>query len=121
MPTLLRSRAPYNFIHDELGPDEHTLIEKNGEITIIDLDSCHFFTVEREFSYLKIRFGQDYETLDREDLDNDLMAFYTLCIRVSAAYGQYQLYRKGFPDLAMLRSIYVWISGNSWKSLWAEH
>jgi hypothetical protein len=82
---------------------------------------CHFFDVEREFSYLKIRFGQDYETLDREDLDNVRMVFYTLCIRVSAAYGHDQLYWKGFPDPAMLRSIYVWISGYSWKSPWAEH
>ena len=76
--------------------------------------------MEREFSYLKVRFEQSYETLDRDDLDNARMAFYTVRNHVSAAYRYYPLNTKGFPDPAMLRSFYECKSVNSWKSLCAE-
>ena len=104
----IQPRNIFSFIHDELGPDEHLLIDEQGEIAIIDVDGCQFFDLEREHSYLKLRFAENYQYLSRSDLDVARMQFYGLCLHISAAYGHYRLLVKGFPDADMLRSIYEW-------------
>jgi len=101
-------RNTYSFIHDELGLDEHLLIDAQGEIVIIDLDGCHFFDIEREHSYLKLRFGELYKYLKRDDLDPARMQFYGLCLHISAAHGHHQLLLKGFPDAPILKEIVEW-------------
>lgn len=107
-------RDRYSFIHDELGPDEHLLIGQGNEIFLIDIDGCHFFDLEREHAYLKLRFGRRYEYLERHDLDEKRMQLYTFCLHITAAYGHYQLYRKGYPNPESLRAIY---EGNIQKFL----
>jgi hypothetical protein len=102
----VQPRQHYCFIHDELGPDEHLLIDRNNQIVLIDVDGCHYFDLEREHAYLKLRFGEDYRYLHRDDLDEERMRFYTYCIHISAAYGHYLLYQKGYPEPEMLRGIY---------------
>lgn len=102
----IEPRQQYSFIHDELGPDEHLLIDQKGEIVLIDVDGCQFFDLEREYAYLKLRFGNYYAYLQRDDLDEKRMQFYTFCLHISAAYGHYLLYQKGFPDPDMLRGIF---------------
>jgi hypothetical protein len=106
--SCIAPRNQYSFIHDELGPDEHLLIDAKGDIAIIDVDGCQFWDLEREYAYLKLRFGPYYASLKRDDLDDARMQFYGLCLHISAAHGHYQLYRKGFPDAEMLKSIYEW-------------
>jgi len=101
----IEPRHQYSFIHDELGPEEHLLIDQKGEIVLIDVDGCQFFDLEREHAYLKLRFGKYYAYLQRDDLDETRMQFYTFCLHISAAYGHYLLYQKGFPDPDMLRGI----------------
>lgn len=102
----IEPRQQYSLIHDELGPDEHLLIDQNGEIVLIDVDGCQFFDLEREHAYLKLRFGKYYAYLQRDDLDETRMRFYTFCLHISAAYGHYLLFKKGFPDPDMLREIF---------------
>lgn len=104
----IQPRSMFSFIHDELGPDEHLLINEQDEIAIIDVDGCQFFDLEREHSYLKLRFAENYHYLSRPDLDVARMQFYGLCLHISAAHGHYRLLVKGFPDPDMLRSIYEW-------------
>jgi len=104
----IQPRNIFSFIHDELGPDEHLLIDEQDEIAMIDVDGCQFFDLEREHSYLKLRFAENYHYLSRPDLEVARMQFYGLCLHISAAYGHYRLLVKGFPDADMLRSVYEW-------------
>ena len=104
----IQPRNIFSFIHDELGPDEHLLIDEQDEIAIIDVDGCQFFDLEREHSYLKLRFAEHYHYLSRPDLDVARMQFYGLCLHISAAYGHYRLLVQGFPNADMLCSICEW-------------
>ncbi|RPI81495.1 MAG: hypothetical protein EHM41_20510 [Chloroflexi bacterium] len=110
----IEPRTKYSFIHDELGPEEHLLIDARDEIVLIDVDGCHFFDLEREYAYLQLRFGNHFEYLKRDDLNEKRMQFYTFCLHITAAYGHYLLYQQGFPDPESLRGIY---QGNIQKFL----
>jgi hypothetical protein len=106
MRSRLVKRAVYPFIHNELGPDEHVVILEDGEITMLDIDGCHFADLEREHAYLRLRFGEHYPALSRPDLEPLRMDFYQLCLHISSAYGHYQLLEQGFPGPESLRSIF---------------
>jgi hypothetical protein len=99
-------REKYPFIHNELGPDEHFLIREDGEITMLDIDGCHFADLEREHAYLRLRFAEFYPALTRPDLDPIRMDYYQLCLHIMAAYGHYLLLKQGYPGEEDIRQIY---------------
>jgi hypothetical protein len=99
-------RDCFSFIHGELGPDEHFLIDSHGEIVILDVDGCEFADLEREYAYLKLRFGDFFPTLSRADLDPIRMQFYGLCLHISAAYGHYRLLAGGYSGEPALQEIF---------------
>jgi len=99
-------RTEYSFIHNELGPDEHFIITGQGEITMLDVDGCHFADIEREYAYLRLRFGEYYPALAHPDLDPLRMDFYQMCLHIMASYGHYLLLAQGHPGAEDLRRIY---------------
>jgi hypothetical protein len=101
-------REEFHFIHGELGPDEHLLIDRAGEIIFLDVDNCAFHDLEREYAYLRLRFAGYYPALERQDLDPQRMRFYALCLHISSAWGHRRLYTQNYPDPERLRSIYEW-------------
>jgi hypothetical protein len=107
-------REKYAFIHNELGPDEHFIITGQHEISMLDIDGCHFADLEREHAYLRVRFRQYYPALSRPDLDPLRMDFYQMCVHIMASYGHYLLLTQGFPGAEDLRRIY---EGNAGKVL----
>jgi hypothetical protein len=99
-------RKNYVFVHNELGPDEHFIITSQGEISMLDIDGCHFADLEREYAYLRLRFGEYYPALARPDLDPLRVDFYQICLHIMAAYGHYLLLSQGYPGVEDLRRIY---------------
>ena len=57
-----------------------------------------FFDVEWEYAFLKIRFGKQYQPLQRAGLDERRMALYTLAICLSLVAGPLRLLDGDFPD-----------------------
>jgi hypothetical protein len=102
------TRSEFTLIHGELGPDEHFMIDSQGEIILLDIDGCEFGDLEREYAYLKLRFDNYSTCFNRQDLDPIRMQFYGLCLHIFAAYGHYQLLAGGYPgaDADELREIY---------------
>ncbi len=104
----IQPRRDFRFIHGELGPDEHFLIARGGDVVLLDVDNCEFHDLEREHAYLRLRFGAHYPAMSRADLDPLRMQFYGLCLHISAAWGHRRLYTQGYPNPERLRSIYEW-------------
>ena len=93
----VQPRREYRLIHGELGP-EHLLLEQDGTPVIIDIEGLMFFDVEWEHAFLKIRFGEQYQLLQRPGLDERRMALYTLAMCLSLIAGPLRLLDGDFPD-----------------------
>jgi hypothetical protein len=99
----VRPRSEYGLIHGELGPD-HVLVDRLGQPVLIDIEGLMFFDAEWEHAFLRIRFGEHYQWLDRGNLDEQRLAFYTLAMRLSLVAGPLRLLDGDFPDRdAMMR------------------
>lgn len=58
----------YSFIHYELGPN-HVMVDENNVTYLIDIEGAKFFDVEMEYSFLQMRFGQNYYYLKRDNVN----------------------------------------------------
>lgn len=72
LASQVRPRREHRLIHGELGP-EHLLLDRDGAPVIIDIEGLMFFDVEWEHVFLKIRFGEQYQLLQRAGLDERRM------------------------------------------------
>jgi len=97
LAAAVRPRAQYALIHGELGPD-HVLVDRFGQPVLIDIEGLMFFDVEWEHVFLRLRFGQHYRWLSRDDLDQQRMACYELAMRLSLVAGPLRLLDGDFPD-----------------------
>ncbi|MET7717889.1 phosphotransferase [Streptomyces sp. NPDC005407] len=97
-------RSQYGLIHGELGPD-HVLVDRGGQPVLIDIEGLMFFDVEWEHAFLRLRFGEHYRWLDRSDLDEQRLTFYTLAMRLSLVAGPLRLLDGDFPDRDFMRGI----------------
>jgi hypothetical protein len=68
LAAAVRPRSVYGLIHGELGPD-HVLVGRLGRPVLIDIEGLMFFDVEREHAFLRIRFGDHYQMLNKGGLD----------------------------------------------------
>jgi hypothetical protein len=105
---IMIRRDRFSFVHGELGPDEHLLIDPNRQVVVLDIDACQFAEVEREHAYLKLRFNVYEQAFRRPDLGPVRMDFYELCLHIMSAYGHYLLLSQGYPGAEELRRIYEW-------------
>jgi tRNA A-37 threonylcarbamoyl transferase component Bud32 len=96
LASQVRPRREYRLIHGELGP-EHLLLDRDGTLVIIDIEGLMFFDVEWEHTFLKIRFGEQYQPLQRAGLDERRMALYTLAMCLSLVAGPLRLLDGDFP------------------------
>lgn len=104
LAAAVRPRSRYGLIHGELGPD-HVLVDRSGRPVLVDIEGLMFFDVEWEHAFLRLRFGEHYRWLDRDDLDERRLTFYTLAMRLSLVAGPLRLLDGDFPDRDVMRGI----------------
>lgn len=92
----------YIYVHYELGPN-HVMVDKNNITYLIDIEGAKFFDAEMEYSFLQIRFGENYKYLRRDNLNNRKMRFYTLCHYLGNISGAYMLLNKEYYDMDEVR------------------
>jgi hypothetical protein len=97
-------RAQHGLVHGELGPD-HVLVDRDGQPVLIDIEGLMYFDVEWEHAFLRLRFGEHYEPLDRGGLDEERLTFYTLAMRLSLVAGPLRLLDGDFPDRDFMMGI----------------
>jgi hypothetical protein len=97
-------RSQHGLVHGELGPD-HVLVDRDGRPVLIDIEGLMFFDVEWEHAFLRLRFGEHYEPLDRGGLDEQRVTFYTLALRLSLVAGPLRLLDGDFPDRDFMMGI----------------
>ncbi|WP_416150105.1 phosphotransferase [Salipaludibacillus sp. HK11] len=94
---LIVPRNEYGFIHWELGPD-HILVNDEMEPFLINIEGAKFYDLEYEHSFLKIRFGEQYQYLKDKSLDPNRMLFYRFYHHISLTAGGLKLLNRGFPN-----------------------
>lgn len=100
----VRSRHEYSLIHGELGPD-HVLVDEQGDPVIIDIEGTMFFDVEWEHVFLQLRFGEHYQWLRANDLDEQRLQFYSLAMYLSLVAGPLRLLDGDFPEREAMMGI----------------
>jgi Phosphotransferase enzyme family len=100
----VRPRAGYSLTHGELGAD-HVLVAQDGQPVLIDIEGLRFRDVEAEHTFLRLRFGEHYDWLRADGLDERRMAFYTLAMHLSLVAGPLRLLDGDFPDRAFMADI----------------
>lgn len=100
----VRPRAEYSLTHGELGAD-HVLLADDGQPVLIDIEGLRFRDVEAEHTFLRLRFGEHYDRLRVDGLDEQRMAFYTLAMHLSLVAGPLRLLDGDFPDRAVMADI----------------
>ncbi|MEV4079242.1 phosphotransferase [Nonomuraea fuscirosea] len=100
----VRPRAGHGLIHGELGPD-HVLIDDRDEPVLIDIEGASYFDVEWEHVFLKIRFGDHYERLRVDGMDERRLRFYRLAHHLSLVAGPLRLLDGDFPDRDFMTGI----------------
>ncbi|MFD9575898.1 phosphotransferase family protein [Streptomyces sp. NPDC059982] len=104
LAAAVRPRSQLGLVHGELGPD-HVLVDPDGQPVLIDIEGLMFFDVEWEHAFLRLRFGEHYQSLDRSDLDEQRLTFYTLAMRLSLVAGPLRLLDGDFPDRDFMMGI----------------
>lgn len=117
MASAIRMRSDYRLIHSELGPD-HVLVDAHGHPVVIDIDGLMFFDVEWEHAFLEIRFGERYQHLRQDDLDDARCLFYKLCLHLSLCSGPLHVLEGDFPDRELMMGI---VEGNASNALAFVH
>ncbi len=100
----VRPRPGHGLIHGELGPD-HVLLDDRNEPVLIDIEGASYFDVEWEHVFLKIRFGDHYERLRLDGLDERRLRFYRLAHHLSLVAGPLRLLDGDFPDRDFMTEI----------------
>lgn len=93
----VRPRARIGLIHGELGPD-HVLIDPDGVPILIDIEGLMYFDIEWEHVFVRMRFGDDYARLRRDDLDEARMRLYQLAMHVDLVAGPLRIAQSDHPE-----------------------
>lgn len=94
----IKPRKEYTFIHGELGPN-HVMVNDKDEAFLIDIEGAKYSDVEEEASFLKLRFGANYEKLVMDEMDEERMRFYHLGHCLGNLSGAITLKNKGYYDM----------------------
>gem|GEM_PF-981736 len=105
----IEENEEYNFVHYELGPN-HVMVDENNVTYLIDIEGAKFFDVEMEYSFLQMRFGENYCYLQRDKLDLKKMKFYLLWHYLGNISGAYQLLKKNYYDMDEVRGMISWLT-----------
>ncbi|NUW32607.1 phosphotransferase [Nonomuraea sp. SMC257] len=100
----IEPRPRHGLIHGELGPD-HVLVDERDEPVLIDIEGTMFFDVEWEHVFLRIRFGEQYEDLRVDGLDERRTELYRLAQHLSLVAGPLRLLDGDFPDRRFMEEI----------------
>jgi hypothetical protein len=117
LASVVRPRDEYSLIHGELGPD-HVLVDEQGDPVIIDIEGTMFFDVEWEHVFLQLRFGEHYQWLRANDLDDQRLQFYALAMYLSLVAGPLRLLDGDFPEREFMMEI---AEGNIQRALTFLH
>jgi hypothetical protein len=90
-------RRDHRLIHGELGPD-HVLLDDVGTPYLIDIEGLMSFDLEWEHAFLRLRFGEHYEALRVDGLDEARLRLYALCLHLSLVAGPLQLLGGSHPE-----------------------
>lgn len=93
----VRPRPEHGVIHGELGPD-HVLVDEDENPVLIDIEGLMYFDAEWEYTFLRLRFGDLYEHLERPGLDPARMDLYMLAHHLSLVAGPLRLLEGDYPD-----------------------
>jgi len=96
LAAAIEPRAQYTLIHGELGPD-HVLVTGRREPVVIDIEGTMYFDAEWEHVFLRLRFGQAYDWLRMDGLDERRLRLYSLALDLSLIEGPLRLLDGGFP------------------------
>jgi hypothetical protein len=104
LAAVVEPRPDHGLIHGELGPD-HVLVDDRGAAVLIDIEGTMFFDLEWEHVFLRMRFGEHYERLRVDGLDDRRMRFYQLAQHLSLVAGPLRLLDGDFPDREVMMGI----------------
>ncbi|WP_017580354.1 phosphotransferase family protein [Nocardiopsis valliformis] len=90
-------RSEHGVIHGELGPD-HVLVDEDENPVLIDIEGLMYFDAEWEHTFLRLRFGDLYECLERPGLDPARMDLYMLAHHLSLVAAPLRLLEGDYPD-----------------------
>jgi hypothetical protein len=90
-------RRDHRPIHGELGPD-HVLLDAAGTPYLIDIEGLMYFDLEWEHAFLRLRFGEHYQALRVDGLDESRLRLYALCLHLSLVAGPLRLLGGSHPD-----------------------
>ncbi|GAA1118718.1 phosphotransferase family protein [Nocardiopsis metallicus] len=93
----VEARPEHGVIHGELGPD-HVLVDEGENPVLIDIEGLMYFDAEWEHTFLRLRFGDLYEHLERPGLDPARMDLYMLAHHLSLVAGPLRLLEGDYPD-----------------------
>jgi hypothetical protein len=100
----IRPRTYASLIHGELGPD-HVLLDEAGDPVLIDIEGAMYFDVEVEHVWMRMRFGDHYDAFSRDDLDNDRLRFYTMCMHLDLVAGPLRIADTSHPERDWFRAV----------------
>lgn len=115
----IKPRKAYTFIHGELGPN-HVMVNENDEAFLIDIEGAKYGDVEEEDSFLKIRFGTNYEKIVNEHVDEERMMFYHLGHCLANLAGALALKHKGYYDMEDIEGMIKYFNGQLKKAVSEE-
>ena len=91
-------------LHRDVNP-MNVLVDRDGRPVLIDIEGLMYFDVEWEHAFLRLRFGEHYQPLNRSGLDEERLTFYTLAMRLSLVAGPLRLLDGDFPDRDFMMGI----------------
>lgn len=100
----IEPRLAWPLVHGELGPD-HVLLDQRGEPVLIDIEGTKYFDAEAEHVWTRMRFGEHYAKLSTDDLDDDRLRFYQLCMHLDLVAGPLRIASTNHPEHQWFRQL----------------
>ena len=97
-------RDYYSLVHGELGAD-HVMLDRDGRPAIVDLEGTTFADAESEHVFARMRFGQHYDALQIDGLDEARMSLYELAMHLSLVAGPLRIADGDYPGRDFMRAI----------------
>lgn len=99
LASRVRPRSTFGLLHSELGPD-HVIVDAQGCPVLIDIEGLMYFDVEWEHVFVRLRFGEHYERLRRDALDEDRLRLYQLAMHLDLVAGPLRIADTDHPRRA---------------------
>jgi hypothetical protein len=100
----IKPRTASALVPGELGPD-HVLLDQDNNPVLIDIEGVMYFDVEVEHTWMRMRFGDHYATLNGGGLDEDRLRLYQLCMDLDLVAGPLRIADTTHPERDWFRAL----------------